>query len=380
MEESAAETLSSLKGSAMVRLIGVLAMLVGCTGALAGNQENKEEPKKPEGDPLHPRLKMETSLGDFVLELDAEKAPATVLNFVQYVEDKFYDGVLFHRIINDYMIQGGGYTADYTKKTEGIRPPIRNEWRNGLKNVRGAIAMARTAGSVDSATCQFFINVVDNARLDAPARDGAGYCAFGKVVEGIETVDKIRYTPVGSNPKISQPGEIAAPVKPVVIKSVRVVSAFDKTKVAQRAKAAEDAEKAKIKRAEADRGNAIKEAIKKAEKETGKKAVTTASGLTYIVLVEGEGEPPKPEQVVKVHYTGWLLDGTKFDSSYDRGKPAQFLLRRVIKGWTEGVGLMKLGGKHKLIIPPELAYGSRGRPKIPPNSVLVFDVELLEIR
>ena len=123
------------------------------------------------------------------------------------------------------------------------------------------------------------------------------------------------------------------------------------------------------------------ESVRKFEAETGQKAERTDSGILYIVLKEGDGPSPKPTDTVEVHYTGWLLDGTKFDSSVDRGRPATFPLNGVIRGWTEGVGMMKVGGKRKLIIPPGLAYGSRGRPPtIPPNSYLVFDIELLAIK
>ncbi len=124
----------------------------------------------------------------------------------------------------------------------------------------------------------------------------------------------------------------------------------------------------------------IREHVAKLETETGSKAAWTESGMAYFVLKDGDGPTPKPTDRVKVHYTGWLLDGTKFDSSVDRGTPSTFGLNQVIKGWTEGVGLMKVGSKHKLVIPSNLAYGDSGRPpKIPGKSTLVFDIELLAI-
>ena len=142
------------------------------------------------------KIKFSTSAGDIVVELDAAKAPKTVENFVAYVKAGHYNGTIFHRVIPTFMIQGGGMTADMKEKT--TRAPIPLESRNGLSNVRGSIAMART-GDPNSATAQFFINVKDNDRLDAAnARDGNGYAVFGKVVSGMEVVDKIRDVPTGS--------------------------------------------------------------------------------------------------------------------------------------------------------------------------------------
>ncbi len=138
-------------------------------------------------------VRLQTSMGDIVLELDAQKAPKTVDNFVRYVKAGHYNGVLFHRVIEGFMIQTGGYKGDLTEKP--TRPPIPLESRNGLSNVRGAVAMART-NDPNSATSQFFINVADNVRLDQPnARDGEGYAVFGKVIEGMDVVDQIRIVP-----------------------------------------------------------------------------------------------------------------------------------------------------------------------------------------
>ncbi|MBL0919821.1 MAG: peptidyl-prolyl cis-trans isomerase [Hydrogenophaga sp.] len=144
----------------------------------------------------NPRVKLSTSLGDIVVELDAAKAPKSVENFVQYVNDKHYDGTVFHRVIGNFMIQGGGFAADMQQKA--TRAPVPLEARNGLKNDRGTIAMARTSNP-NSATSQFFINVVDNAGLNAPSPDGYGYTVFGKVVAGMDVVDKIRAVPTGNS-------------------------------------------------------------------------------------------------------------------------------------------------------------------------------------
>ncbi|MEW8624846.1 MAG: peptidylprolyl isomerase [Candidatus Thiodiazotropha sp.] len=139
---------------------------------------------------------MKTSMGDITLSLDQEKAPKTVENFLQYVRDGFYDGTIYHRVIKDFMIQGGGFTADMKKKK--TREPVENEAKNGLKNKKGSIAMARTSAP-HSATAQFFINHKDNSFLDYPSRDGWGYAVFGKVTEGMDVVNAIAEQPTGVN-------------------------------------------------------------------------------------------------------------------------------------------------------------------------------------
>ena len=157
------------------------------------------------------RVKLATSAGDIVVELDAAKAPKTVENFLQYVKDKHYDGTVFHRVIDGFMIQGGGFTADLQQKP--TRAPIPLEASNGLKNDKYTIAMART-GNPNSATSQFFINVKNNDSLNAPNPDGYGYTVFGKVVAGTEVVDKIRGVATGN-----KNGMQNVPVTPVVIQS-----------------------------------------------------------------------------------------------------------------------------------------------------------------
>ncbi len=158
-----------------------------------------------------PMVLISTSLGDIKLELYEEEAPITVANFLSYVEEGFYDNTIFHRVINNFMIQGGGIGADMKQKP--TKAPIKNEAENGLKNERGTIAMARTA-DVDSATSQFFINHRDNPFLDHGVRD-FGYAVFGKVVEGIEVVDKIATVQ-------TRPGDV--PVETVSILSMKVVN------------------------------------------------------------------------------------------------------------------------------------------------------------
>jgi cyclophilin family peptidyl-prolyl cis-trans isomerase len=156
---------------------------------------------------------LETSMGVIEIELDRDEAPVTVDNFVAYVEEGFYDGLVFHRVVKGFMIQGGGFQPDGTWR-EG-HAPIRNEARNGLKNVRGTIAMARSSDP-DSATNQFYINTVDNPRLDYPNPDGYGYTVFGKVVEGMDVVDAIESASTGD--RVTPYGTISDwPVTDVVI-------------------------------------------------------------------------------------------------------------------------------------------------------------------
>ena len=160
-------------------------------------------------------VKLATSAGDISIELDAAKAPKTVENFLAYVRAGHYDGTVFHRVIDGFMIQGGGFTAEMNEKP--TRAPISIESRNGLKNERGTIAMARTADP-NSATAQFFINLKHNAFLDQPnARDGFGYAVFGKVSAGMDVVDKIRAVPTGNRGPHQN-----VPVQPIVIRKATV--------------------------------------------------------------------------------------------------------------------------------------------------------------
>lgn len=312
--------------------------------------------------------KMSTSKGDIYLELDSAKAPISVKNFADYVEAKFYDGTIFHRVMGNFMIQGGGFDATLAKKE--TRGGIKNEWRNGLKNGRGTIAMARVGGQHDSATSQFFINVVDNFRLDTP-QDGAAYAVFGRVLQGMDVVDAIRKVPTRRQTDSQGSPHANAPVEAVIIKSVTKVSGEEIEALRSKAVAEREAAGRKTLDQAAD--------FLKKQGVDASKAEVSDTGLWSIEVKAGTGATPKPTDRVQVHYTGWLTDGSKFDSSRDRGEPATFALNGVIKGWTEGVGAMKVGSRRYLIIPPEMAYGSMGRPKIPANSILVFDVELLDI-
>ena len=162
------------------------------------------------------QVRFQTTLGNFVVELYPAKAPKTVQNFVQYAKDKHFDGTIFHRVIDGFMVQGGGFTADMAQKP--TRAPILLEIDRSLKNERGTIAMART-GNPNSATAQFFINLVDNANLNAPQPDGYGYAVFGKVISGMETIDAIR-----SVATRKQNGFQNVPATPITINTATVLT------------------------------------------------------------------------------------------------------------------------------------------------------------
>ncbi len=192
----------------MIQVLPCLALLLAQAAPPAAEAADPS-PKPP---PAGPVVVLETSMGRIRIGLYKDKAPITVNNFIQYLRSGHYDGVVFHRVIPNFMIQGGGFEEDMTERP--TRPPIRNEARNGLRNLRGTIAMART-NAPDSATAQFFINLKDNASLDFGIR-GAGYAVFGEVLDGMDVVDKIALVPTTSKGRFENVPEI-----PVVIKRAR---------------------------------------------------------------------------------------------------------------------------------------------------------------
>jgi peptidyl-prolyl cis-trans isomerase A (cyclophilin A)/peptidyl-prolyl cis-trans isomerase B (cyclophilin B) len=195
----------------MLRIIGAtLALLVSCQVGAADGAAN-------------PQVEMKTSMGTVVIELYPDKAPLTVDNFLKYVNDRHYDGTVFHRVIPGFMIQGGGFGADFSEKP--VRKPVRNEAANGLRNETGTIAMART-DDPHSATAQFFINVAENEFLNFrfPTQEGYRYCVFGKVVKGMDVVNRIVKVETAPGPA----GHQNVPVKPVIIESAKVLEAAAK--------------------------------------------------------------------------------------------------------------------------------------------------------
>ena len=198
------------------KIAGVVVMLILAVSNCTSGEEGKETPVQNAA--ANSVVRMKTSMGDITVELWADKAPETVKNFLAYVDDKFYDGTIFHRVMASFMIQGGGFTPDMTQKR--TKPPVKNEASAAASNQRGTLAMART-GEPHSATAQFFINVVDNPALDHKdeTEENFGYCVFGRVTAGMDVVDKIkavRTRTVGPHKNV--------PVEPVVIQSVTRVT------------------------------------------------------------------------------------------------------------------------------------------------------------
>ncbi|TWT42406.1 Peptidyl-prolyl cis-trans isomerase B [Phycisphaerae bacterium RAS1] len=209
-------------------------------GAPASNQPpaSATQPAPPVSQPIatqpeiegnRPRVAFEITVGDdawgtFIIELYESKAPETVRNFLRYVDDGYYNGTIFHRIDPEFLIQGGGYSAVEQPKTDGVHEPIQNEAKNGLKNSTRTVAMARTR-QPHSATTQFFINVVDNDRLDYPSFDNWGYCVFGKVVEGWDVIERMKSIETRRNPQM--PGERTQPVTPPTIRLARRAAALN---------------------------------------------------------------------------------------------------------------------------------------------------------
>ncbi len=200
----------------VVTMVAVLFAL-GCAGA-GSDALAKGKAKKGAKAGANPVVEVKTSMGSFQVELYPGKAPKTVENFLRYVDEKFYDGTVFHRVIADFMIQGGGFDASLTRKE--THDPIMNEAKGTISNAKGTIAMARTSDP-HSATAQFFVNVQDNKKLDWSEREGGhGYCAFGKVISGMDVVEKIRALPTGS-----RGGMQDVPNQTVTIESIRVIKA-----------------------------------------------------------------------------------------------------------------------------------------------------------
>ena len=302
---------------------------------------------------------IDTDKGTITLALHHDKTPGTVGNFVGLAEGKitndhsekdtpYYDGLTFHRVIADFMIQGG------CPQGSGVGGPgyqFEDEIHPDLKHsAPGMLSMANAGPGTNGS--QFFITHTATDWLDGK------HTVFGEVVEGMDVVNSIQQADVMKAVRIERVGGEA--------EAWDAVAAFEN-----------------FKKAKAEREAAAPAAQEEVLKEHTEGMTRTDSGLYYSIQKEGDGEAPAKGQTVSVHYRGMLLDGTVFDSSYQRNQPIDFPLGegRVIPGWDEGIALLKKGSAAKLVIPSQLAYGAQGAGGvIPPDATLVFEVELVNFR
>lgn len=354
---------------------GAAAALAAQDAAPTGTQPAASEDASPSLDSEFRFVRMETSEGEMHLLLDAPGAPLTVANFLQYVDDGFYDGTTFHRVVPDFVIQGGGFTAEGDRKE--TRPGVRNEWQNGLKNDDYTLSKARIGQQPHSGTSQFFVNVRDNPALDMN-RDGAAYAVFGIVVDGRETVDAIESVPTGTGTLAGNPaGDV--PVEPVVITKASRMEASDLSETGRRHALAWQEKYADARETMVERQERLERARRLLDE-----AEARESGLKTAVVSEGEGDTVPVGSTITAKYTGWLADdGWCFDTSI--GKPqgdtftAPLRPGGLIEGWIEGIALMKKGETRVLEIPAALGYGARGFPPIiPGDATLIFEVTLVD--
>ena len=328
-----------------------LALLVGINCTSTNNNNYNME------DGIYANIK--TNKGEIVLKLEFEKTPLTTANFIALAEGNmnnkkkelgspYYDGIKFHRVIADFMIQGG------CPEGNGMGDPgykFSDEFHPDLKHDKGGILSMANSGPNTNGS-QFFIT-----HKETPWLDGK-HSVFGNVVEGMDVVNSIEQNDLMESVTISRKGSKA--------KSFDAVKVFSD----EQTRLSKEVEKKK-------------KIMEEANKKLMKDATITESGLGYKMIKEGTGVQASSGKTVSVHYTGKLTDGTKFDSSYDRNQPIEFVLGqgRVIKGWDEGISYLKVGGKATFIIPANLAYGEIGAGGvIPPNATLIFDVELMDVK
>lgn len=294
---------------------------------------------------------IKTEKGFINIDLHPDDAPLTVASFVNLAKHGFYNNLTFHRVINEFMIQGGDPTGT---GAGGPGYKFKDECRNQKWKHSGPGILSMANSGPDTNGSQFFIT-----HLATPHLDGK-HTVFGHVTQGQGVVNQIVR------------GD----------KMLEVIIEGDTTALFAQCKSELDQWNGILDKKSADSEVARRQAAdvaKKIESETGKTFTTTGSGLMILVEKEGDGPQPQPTDTVRVHYRGTFLDGNEFDSSYKNNQPYELPLNQFVRGFSEGVGMMKKGGKARLIIPSNLAYGERGRPGIPPNSTLCFEVELLDV-
>ena len=321
----------------------------------------------PQTDVLHPWLKMETTLGDLIFELDAQEAPTVVINFVEYAEGGEYDGTIFHRVVPERILQGGGYTPDLEFKPRSVPQVVPDNWHVELHSTEGTIALVRPSDQLGMSTAEFFVNLTDNVHHDM-GRNHGRYAVFGRVVGGHDTINRIRSTPVGPDARYGRGFSPVVPSTPVVIHSARLMTPFDA-----------DAARAVI----AVRYPTPAIAV---EKLFGKKVADalaeTGTGLQIADITPGRGpRSPEPSNDIEYQYRGTFLNGKEFENSYERQEPLVRTLSAMIPGLQEAFSTMTEGGHRVAVLPPELAYGDGGIPGIiPAGSILIYELELVDIK
>ena len=304
------------------------------------------------------------------MELDAEKAPLTVMNFLDYAGSGFYKDTVFHRVVRGRMIHGGGYTKDLKIKENGLRDPVRYEGGNELFHIRGAFAAYRRFDNLNSAQAQFFINTATNENLDK-LKDGTSYAVFGRVLGGMDVVEKIENVPVGKNPALAAGLCPYVPATPVMIKSIRAKTPLDRARAEAIAKTDADAA-----------ADPVGFRVQQLENECKVKVVETRSGLRFIDCKPGNGAFPMAGDTVEFTYVGTLVNGFEFDNSKNRGEgPLVIKVEDAIRGLREGLQKMRESGRMIFVVPPELGFGNEGVPgKVPPGATLFFDVQLESVK
>ncbi|PKR82293.1 peptidylprolyl isomerase [Brumimicrobium salinarum] len=329
--------------------------------------------------------KITTQKGEIILELFPEKAPLTVANFVGLAQGKlkigdsirykepYYDGLVFHRVIDNFMIQGGDPSGN---GSGGPGYRFWDEADNGVNHQKGSLSMANAGPHTNGS--QFFITHVATPHLNGK------HTVFGQVLAGQSVVDEISQGDTMQQVEIIEKGLkykwLYNPSKTFKKEYARLAVVVEQKRLAEEKRKAE--EKVRRIEAKAKTENEYKEYFYDLVKKKAPNAVQTPSGLVYVLHEEGEGETAQKGDTVKLHYKGTFVTGGKFDSSYDRGQPFEFqyLINNLIPGFNEGVGLSKKGTKIDLYVPYFLAYGVSGRGRqIPPYSDLLFEIEVLNL-
>lgn len=355
----------------IITILTVATLMVSCSVKIPNSMTKEEYKNLPDG--LY--AQMETSKGNMTIELFEKEAPLTVANFVGLAEGTkenkvkplgtpYYDGIIFHRVIKDFMIQSGDPDG---KGSGGPGYDFADEFFSDKKHDKKGVLSMANAGPATNGS-QFFITEVATPWLDGR------HTIFGQVIDGLDVIDTIATVKKGPQDK---------PVEDIVINHIEIIKKGDQYKNYNGGEAFEKAEKAhEEKLAEIERLEKAKaDAETKRQFELNSMAKSTDSGLKYVILEEGAGAVPTSGEEIEVHYTLRLADGKKLDSSFDRNQPLKAIVgqTQLIPGWMEALTLFKKGSKVFLIIPPELGYGAQGAGGvIPPNATLYFDMEILE--